>query len=658
MCQGGAAALATPGRGRGRGTSGSWRAIRTPPPLSAPLAASTPLPSDPSFSVAAGGARTLGHSLPSPAARVRPSPPPPRPAQPIPRAAANMLFEGLELVSALATLAACLVSVTLLLAVSQQLWQLRWAATRDKSCKLPIPKGSMGFPLIGETGHWLLQGSGFQSSRREKYGNVFKTHLLGRPLIRVTGAENVRKILMGEHHLVSTEWPRSTRMLLGPNTVANSIGDIHRNKRKIFSKIFSHEALESYLPKIQLVIQDTLRAWSSHPEAINVYQEAQKLTFRMAIRVLLGFSIPEEDLGHLFEVYQQFVENVFSLPVDLPFSGYRRGIQARQILQKGLEKAIREKLQCTQGKDYSDALDILIESSKEHGKEMTMQELKDGTLELIFAAYATTASASTSLIMQLLKHPAVLEKLREELRAQGILHSGGCPCEGTLRLDTLSGLRYLDCVIKEVMRLFTPISGGYRTVLQTFELDVRPGPGELGAGGHLPGWGQCLPLRYRSLMGAGEGSACFQGAVGLMGQARLQTQNQAEPTQVSHVKLHVDMRSACHTGRLGRPLRGCVSEDRRRSCACRGGVGWPPLLSPPPSRPPSHPRVSRFPKAGASCTASAIPMTQRPCSKTSPCSTLTALARPGAKTRTAASTTCRSAAASGPAWASTWPSCS
>lgn len=69
--------------------------------------------------------------------------------------------------------------------------------------------------------------------------------------------------------------------------------------------------------------------------------------------------------------------------VALPFSlGDRmatlplQGIQARQTLQKGLEKAIREKLQCTQGKDYSDALDILIESSKEHGKEMTMQELK------------------------------------------------------------------------------------------------------------------------------------------------------------------------------------------------------------------------------------------------------------------------------------------
>lgn len=87
--------------------------------------------------------------------------------------------------------------------------------------------------------------------------------------------------------------------------------------------------------------------------------------------------------------------------------------------------------------------------------------------------------------MQLLKHPAVLEKLREELRAQGILHSGGCLCEGTLCLDTLSGLHYLDCVIKEVMRLFTPISGGYRTVLQTFELDVRLGPVGLGLGGSV-----------------------------------------------------------------------------------------------------------------------------------------------------------------------------
>lgn len=80
-----------------------------------------------------------------------------------------------------------------------------------------------------------MKGAGFHASRRQKYGNVFKTHLLGRPVIRVTGAENVRKVLMGEHTLVSVDWPQSTSTLLGPNSLANSIGDIHRKKRKVSS---------------------------------------------------------------------------------------------------------------------------------------------------------------------------------------------------------------------------------------------------------------------------------------------------------------------------------------------------------------------------------------------------------------------------------------
>lgn len=74
--------------------------------------------------------------------------------------------------------------------------------------------------------------------------------------------------------------------------------------------------------------------------------------------------------------------------------------------------------------------------------------------------------------MQLLRHPAVLERLREELRARGLLHNG-CLCpEGELRMDTIGSLKYLDCVIKEVLRLYTPVSGAYRTAMQTFELDV------------------------------------------------------------------------------------------------------------------------------------------------------------------------------------------
>ncbi|XP_007894783.2 cytochrome P450 26B1 [Callorhinchus milii] len=507
-----------------------------------------------------------------------------------------MFLLGVDYLSVLATALTSLLSVLLLLAVSRQLWTLGWNVTRDRGNKLPLPKGSMGWPLLGETLHWLVQGSNFHASRREKYGNVFKTHLLGKPVIRVTGAENIRKILMGEHSLVSAQWPQSTRIILGFNTLANSIGELHRQRRRILAKVFSHSALDSYIPRIQQVVRSRIRGWCGERGAVTVYPATKALTFRIAIRILLGLRATDQQLTHLADIFEQLMDNIFSLPLDIPFSGLRKGIKARDTLHEYLEKAIIEKLQKNSSGDYPDALDFMLNSAREHGKELSLQELKESAVELIFAAFATTASASTSLMLQLLQNGQVLEKMRQELEQHGLIRdcewhqflttqdkitlhkdsqqssstpgnitthqrtmvlgkrtqdenchqssfnqenqnrdrvchqhtassnrmaqdkecqqiyiseeegiedkgnlqshhtldsdgqqdplsqgkgtesercqvSQDCECQRYLRLETLSRLRYLDCVIKEVLRLLPPVSGGYRTALQTFELD-------------------------------------------------------------------------------------------------------------------------------------------------------------------------------------------
>ncbi|XP_048865230.1 cytochrome P450 26B1-like [Brienomyrus brachyistius] len=439
-----------------------------------------------------------------------------------------MLLLDLNHVSVLVTTITSVLSALLLLVISRHLWTYRWTITRDKECKLPLPKGSMGWPLVGETFHWFFQGSSFHISRRERYGNVFKTHLLGKPVIRVTGAENIRKILLGEHNLVSTQWPQSTRIILGPNTLVNSIGELHRQKRKILAKVFSRGALETYMPRLQGVVKSEIAKWCSAPSSVNVYNAAKSLTFRIAIQVLLGLNIEENRMNHLSKIFEQLMNNLFSFPFDVPLSGLRRGIKAREILHTCMEKIIEEKLRTYQTEGYMDAFDYMLSSAKENGHELNVQELKECAVELIFAAHSTTASASTSLILLLLRHPMVAEKAKLELTKHGLapchqllLNKGNelvwktnhshsrtekknhenrtkkvgseiCPpetvycdpvmdpikktsnwgtCHPHLTLEKLSQLRYMNCVVKEVLRFLPPVSGGYRTALQTFELD-------------------------------------------------------------------------------------------------------------------------------------------------------------------------------------------
>eukprot|EP00079_Xenopus_tropicalis_P012305 XP_002939137.2 PREDICTED: cytochrome P450 26C1 isoform X1 [Xenopus tropicalis] len=385
-------------------------------------------------------------------------------------------------------------SLVLLLAASHQLWSLRWHSTRDRGSSLPLPKGSMGWPFFGETLHWLVQ---------------------------------------------------------------------------MMSKVLSSAALESYLPRIHEAVRWEVRSWCRGVGPVSMLSCAKALTFRIAARILLGLSLTDTQFQELTRTFEQLVENLFCLPLDIPFSGLRKGMKARDTLHQYMEEAIKEKLSKRDPDACEDALDYLINSAKEGGKEINMQELKESAIELIFAAFLTTASASTSLVLLLLKHPSAIHKIRQELASHGLSEhceqclpatenpnnnilqdnghqclTAGCqlplvmgtegqvktlweqtkqlltdrtdkdpqnslssknlvngenriqeaPCshdksncspvpgklqnsvfEGTcqqnISLEKLKSLHYLDCVVKEVLRLLPPVSGGYRTALQTFELD-------------------------------------------------------------------------------------------------------------------------------------------------------------------------------------------
>ncbi|KAG9267616.1 cytochrome P450 26A1 [Astyanax mexicanus] len=374
----------------------------------------------------------------------------------------------------LVTLLCTVVLPVLLFLAAVKLWEVLVVRGIDPGCRSPVPPGTMGLPFIGETLQLILQRRKFLRMKRQKYGFIYKTHLFGNPTVRVMGADNVRQILLGEHKLVAVQWPASVRTILGSDTLSNVHGSQHKNKKKAVMKAFSRDALEHYIPVIREEVRSAVQDWLQRAPCVLVYPDMKRLMFRIAMRILLGFE-PDQiktDEQELVEAFEEMIKNLFSLPIDVPFSGLYRGLKARNFIHAKIEENIKKKIQDGDNENepkHKDALQLLIENSRKSNEPLSMQAMKESATELLFGGHETTASTATSLVMFLGLNPEVVERIRDELKEQDIssLHSPG----KALNMEILEQLKYTGCVLKETLRINPPVPGGFRVALKTFELN-------------------------------------------------------------------------------------------------------------------------------------------------------------------------------------------
>lgn len=166
----------------------------------------------------------------------------------------------------------------------------------------------------------ILQGRKFYDYRREKYGKIYKTHLLGRPTIRVIGVEIARQILSHENTLVTSQWPMSTQMLLGKGSLSISTGKEHAFRKKVIMQAFTNSALSSYTSVINEIIMDYIGKWCKEKHILG-YPELKSLTFELSCRVLLGIKMNTLEKDRLMGAFEKFLRNLFSLPIYIPGSG-------------------------------------------------------------------------------------------------------------------------------------------------------------------------------------------------------------------------------------------------------------------------------------------------------------------------------------------------
>ena len=317
----------------------------------------------------------------------------------------------------------------------------------------PLPPGNFGPPLIGETIQFFRDRD-FANKRHQQFGPIFKTRLFGRPTIFIAGAEANRFFLTNENKYVTSTWPTSTRKLLGPASLAVQTGSFHQQRRKLLAQAFQPRALDSYIPAMVRITQQYLGTWANQSE-LTWYPELRRYTFDIASHLFVGSEAGSETaLGEAFETW---CNGLFTLPIPLPWTKFGQALEARKHLLDGIEKIVRQRQQ--QAHSGDDALGILLQAEDENGERLSLAELKDQILLLLFAGHETLTSAIASCCLLLAQHPEVLARVRQE-QAQ-FDDATAFTAEG------LKQMTYLDQVLKEVLRLVPPVGGGFRQLIQT-----------------------------------------------------------------------------------------------------------------------------------------------------------------------------------------------
>lgn len=329
--------------------------------------------------------------------------------------------------------------------------------TTDKLRSLPLPPGSLGLPILGETISFLTDKD-FQQKRLAKYGKVFKSSIFGRPTVVMVGAEANTFLFKHENKYVVSTWPKSTRTLLGSASLAVKTGDFHTSRRKLLYQAFQPRVLAGYIPTMERITKEYLQKWESM-KRLTWYPELRNYTFDIASTLLVGTDGGSQTpLGQLFE---DWCAGLFTIPLPLPWTKFGKALGCRQDLLEHIEKIVLKRQQADNPGD--DALGLLIEARDEEGNSLSIEELKDQILLLLFAGHETLTSAIASFCLLTAQHPEVLQRLQQEQQQLSLA--------SPLTLENLKQMTYLEQVLKEVLRIIPPVGGGFREAIESFEFN-------------------------------------------------------------------------------------------------------------------------------------------------------------------------------------------
>jgi cytochrome P450 family 135 len=319
-----------------------------------------------------------------------------------------------------------------------------------------------------QTAIWSRQARRMLYACQDRYGDVFTIRLAYEGTwVMLADPEAVKQVFTGDPKVFHAgEGNQILGTVLGENSILVLDEKPHMSQRKLLLPPFHGERMQAYGETMGAIAAAEIDGWpTGTPYALR--PRLQALTLEVILRTVFGVDKSEVGkLAELREALREFLDLTTNpqllLPVLLIGPDRVRRLRAfRRRIERVDELIYREiaaRRRAGDLEERDDVLSLLVAARHEDGSPMSDVEMRDELLTLLVAGHETTATALSWAVERLCRHPAKLNRLREEVEA--------------------GSDEYLTATIQETLRLRPVIS----IVLRRLTEPVEIGGYELPAG--------------------------------------------------------------------------------------------------------------------------------------------------------------------------------
>lgn len=314
-------------------------------------------------------------------------------------------------------------------------------------------------------------------------GKTFKTYIGMLPIVILQTPEAVEPLLSSKDNLAKPDIYNFIAAWLGPSNLLTSRGEPWRQKRKVFTPAFHARVLDIYMDVFhsnsEVFVNQIEQFIRSHPnEPFCCFKGLQKCFVDIMARVCMGVELHTQKdernfFGNCFNRLSYLTAVRGCRPwlwmqqvYDLTKEGkvFKSTVQKMQmfsysVLRERKEWLLKNNSVCTdisqrKGSAAFDSPSLFLDSLLSYSirdPSYSIEEVKNDVDSIIFAGTDSTASGVSWTIYLLGLHPSKLAKVHEEL--DRVL---GGDADGVISSDDLLQLNYLECCLKESLRLYPP----------------------------------------------------------------------------------------------------------------------------------------------------------------------------------------------------------